>query len=634
MRSKVRHCTGTGDPQLSVLISCPLHRFTQIAARNGGIDKFASRVVNTVVLCKRLGIGAFCYIQHNLIGALEGTEVDIGHTLRNVHALQTEAVAERIRTEIRHGFGENNCRKLRIIVEGKNANRGQLTAFLKYDLSHVLSIAERIVTNRGDILADNDLRNHCIGSVPRLFGVRNVVRHRAATANFQHTVGIELPRNRAIEIAGLDNLYTSLSQFNRQIVTFSIQMADRIFGDLQNKICIGLIENVCFHIDNIFGNVNTFNGTSTIECRITNRFELTVFFKTDARQSTALIERIAFKNLDACRNLHISGQTPVVTEGTPRNRLQRRILLKGNRSQIYIFVEAEAADLGNTATNLQSGDRSSIILDNPRRIQSIGGVILHLAFTVDLQQSIAQQNILNVCTAEAGIDNRGICRGNKCPLLIKETRVTQHINLAADSHAVCIVEINLGVDIDLAGSQLTGSKITVCIDRLVKEESVESCLVGTNTVFTKVVIVTIDFLQTNKLHAVHIVGIILPTVGNNNAVNIGLTVGINTVERFAASALQHVIDHLIGMAGSRNRGTPIHNGLTGLTEGTIGVAVLGTGSSLVINRFSSVNVAAVPSIKVCKTFCGSRHIRIVGPHFGIAEDTLTGKGIGAAVHTP
>ena len=58
------------------------------------------------------------------------------------------------------------------------------------------------------------------------------------------------------------------------------------------------------------------------------------------------------------------------------------------------------------------------------------------------------------------------------------------------------------------------------------------------------------------------------------------TVGVQSL---AASADELVADDLVGVAGSGNGGTEVCDGLTGLAVGTAGVAVLGTGGSLVLN---------------------------------------------------
>ena len=82
-----------------------------------------------------------------------------------------------------------------------------------------------------------------------------------------------------------------------------------------------------------------------------------------------------------------------------------------------------------------------------------------------------------------------------------------------------------------------------------------------STIIIKVCKCAINNLGTGQLNTIHIIGSALdiPSISNNNAVNIGLAISINTVEEFAANyASQLAVNYIVLMISNGKNSTPIN----------------------------------------------------------------------------
>ena len=630
--SKVGHCAAAGDPQFAVFIARPFDGVGQLTAGNRDVHKVTGLTRDAVFLCKFMAVSTLGNIQNHLVGAHECAVVDVVYSLRNIHALQSEAIAEAVGANVGHGLGQDYTGELGQVVEGQNAYLLQLAALFKLDLGHILGIAEGIVADGGDVLANDDLLDQMVHSVPGLVIVGSKVGHCAAAGDFQRAIGVKIPKDIGGNIAGRHSKYLARTELKIQTLGLCKEMTNRVLGNLKDQFLIRLSKCIGRNGGNRVRHIKALQPMALLECAGPDSLQLAVLLKVDIGHCAAVVECTIFQDLNTCGEGY-TGQIPVVTKGRPADNLQGRVFFEGQRLHILNVVEAKSANFGNAVADFQSGNGFGIILDDPGRVETVGGVILHNTLAIDLQQAAAQQDILDVGAAEAGIHNRRILRGNKRALFIEIAGVAQDVHLAADGNAVGIVEVDLGIDVDFTGGHLAGGEIAVGIDGRIQEEAIQTGLIGANALCAKVIVEALNLLQTGELHAVHIVGIAIPAVGNNHAVLIGLAVGVNAVEQLATSALQHAVGNSIGVAGGRNGGAPIHNGVTTFAEGAAGVAVFGAGGCLVSNSLCGVHVATVPGIVVSLAGLCSGHVSIVGPHLGIAENALAGKGSRGAIYS-
>ena len=306
VRSEVRHCACTCDPEFTVLVSCPFNCIAELTACNGDINEVTYFILNAVCYCKLVCIGAVRNIKNNILWICKCSLIDESYTLRNINAFKGEAITECIRIDVLHSFRKNDACQLRIIEEWKHTNSVKLAACFKFNYWNVLCVAECIVTNRCDILTNNDLLDHIIEWIPRLACMRSEVRHCACTVDCQCTVWIEFPCDISIEATGLDNLYCTCTEFKLMVVLLSIHMTNRIFCNLKNNVSISCLEDSAFHCYNILRDVNRFKSDIVIECSLSDCLKLASFFKCNALKSTTFIESVAFDNFNACRNFNIS----------------------------------------------------------------------------------------------------------------------------------------------------------------------------------------------------------------------------------------------------------------------------------------------------------------------------------------
>ena len=175
------------------------------------------------------------------------------------------------------------------------------------------------------------------------------------------------------------------------------------------------------------------------------------------------------------------------------------------------------------------------------------------------------------------------------------------------------------------------------------------CEVGQiHTVFIEGAHHTVDEVRTGQLYAVHkIISFnavdFEPAIGSRNAVNIGLTIGVYTVEQLAAAFTgQHVVNKHIVVAGCRNSSAPLNYGTASIvgvtfvsevlnrtagttnTEHTTGIAGGGAGSSQILSLAGGMNMEAPLVLSVC--------VCVIAIHFGLNHSFICREGDGATIH--
>ena len=310
---------------------------------------------------------------------------------------------------------------------------------------------------------------------------------------------------------------------------------------------------------------------------------------------------------------------------SPTDGLKRRILFESKSFKVLDVIESESANLGNSITDLERGNRHLIVLDYPCGIQTVCCIILHHAGTVNLKKTVAKKNVLDIGSGITGINNRSIVRGYKRTLLIKVAGVSKNVYLAADSITVFIVEINLGVNVYLARYKLSSCKVSVSGLSLIVVEAVKSHLTFTYAVIAKVVVQAVNSLHSGELDAVRVVRVTLPAVSNNNSVDVRLAVGIYTVKQLTALALKHAVSNSILVSGRGNGSAPIYNRVADCAEGSTDVAGLSASGGKICYSCCGMYVTAIPSIIICKSIRSCRHRCVVAPHLGVTEYALAGE---------
>ena len=554
------------------------------------------------------------------------------NTLRYIYALKSEAVAERMRTDIGNGIRQDNAFNLRYVHEGEYAYSGQNATLFEYDLGHILIVVCKcVVTYGSNILAYGNRLNVVRILEPRCISVAVEISHGTVANNLKFSVGIELPAYCVIAYSAINQSNNAFASYILNVVIPCIFLCNRACHNIQYQIGISFIENVRAQIDNRIGNKYDFQLYSMTECRMFDCMQLASGFHIHILKLAALIERILFKHFKTCREGNAS-KAPAVTECTPTNALQIGAFLKAYAPEILVAVEAESADMGDAIADYQRSDRCGFILDDPHRIVTIGCVILHNAFAANLKCAVGQKDIIKIGAGEAGIHNGSVRRGNKFTLFAEGTGVTPDFYIAADSIAVLVKEISSGESVDFACHFLTGCKVHILALSFVIVEAAEFCLACANAVIAEIVIVAVDLLQTGEFHTVTVIGLIHPAVCYDNAIYIGFTICIFTTEEFsAAHTLQYAVNEFITVTGCRNGRAPVNHGVTYLAEGTSGVAGFGAGGGFVFDCGCGVDMTAVPSRLIILTFLCFDHELLNSPSLGITEHVFTGEGIGCAI---
>ena len=292
MRGKVRHCTGSGDPKLSILIHSPLNCFGKLAARNGCVYKLTGFVSNTLCNCKFLGICALCNIENYLFGVSKCVSINIVYTLRNVEIGQSEAIAKRVCADVRNCIRKSNLGYAGNVKEAKHTYALQLATFLKYHLGNLLSIAERIITNGCYILTYDYLLDKVIGSIPGLIFVRGKVRHCTGSGDAESSVGVKSPVNVSIECTGLYNNGFTLAKLVLHVLASSIRITYGILCNLKDKILICRCKCIYCNRGNRFGNVAGLKPNTLLECARANGLKLAVFLKIKICHCSTIVECI------------------------------------------------------------------------------------------------------------------------------------------------------------------------------------------------------------------------------------------------------------------------------------------------------------------------------------------------------
>ena len=109
---------------------------------------------------------------------------------------------------------------------------------------------------------------------------------------------------------------------------------------------------------------------------------------------------------------------------------------------------------------------------------------------------------------------------------------------------------------DLCPSPLefTSDSITICIYCLILKQAAVLSLTFADTIFTEVIVVAVNNLDTGQFHAIFVVAITIPTVLSSNTIDVFLAVCPSTGKGFATTfmcALKNAIYHAKLMSDSR-----------------------------------------------------------------------------------
>ena len=148
------------------------------------------------------------------------------------------------------------------------------------------------------------------------------------------------------------------------------------------------------------------------------------------------------------------------------------------------------------------------------------------------------------------------------------------------------------------------------------------------------ILLAVSSCKSGRIEVVPYIINLLPTTGQCtvNSVVVLTSNGLESgsIGFSSATTNELIAGNFESMSGSRNGGSPLYNGVTTLTEGSAGVAVLHTGGSLVGNGHSGMNVGGTVRGQVL----GIRHAhRLVScVHLGIHMELFVGEGAGSTVH--
>ena len=547
-----------------------------------------------------------------------------GDSLRNIYVYKILAISKSIASYVSNGLGNYDFLDVKHIEEAEYANSLKLAALFKGYTLNVVRVCKCIVTYACNILTDNNVLDLVVVCAPRL-SAHCIVVHCSATGNYKLTACVVCPGCIRTTASACNCRNFSFNQFDIPVILFCKIVRKRAFNYLNHHILTAVSEDVDFNCFESSRKLYGSQASAITKRQATDKVDLRTLFEGYSPHTGALEERSGFNGFYTCRNCNI-GQVITVTECTITKRLQLRILFELNSLQACVLKEYVNTDVCNLVSDYHLLNRITI-LDGPRSINTVSGIILDCALSSKIHGAIGQENIHNVSSGITCIYNRSVIRRNECALFAEVTGITQNIDFSADSDTVSIEEVNLGIDSYVTGALFARGEITICINLVVIEETVKLCSVETNAVFTEVIVITVDLLKTGQLNTVNIVGIVAPTVCHNDTVNISFAIGINTIEENSAMALKLALGHLIVMTGCRNGSAPINNRITSCTECSAGVSVFGTCCCLVCYCFCGMNVTAIPTVEICKSFRSSCHVSIISPHFGIAEHTLTGEGV-------
>ena len=150
-------------------------------------------------------------------------------------------------------------------------------------------------------------------------------------------------------------------------------------------------------------------------------------------------------------------------------------------------------------------------------------------------------------------------------------------------------------------------------------------------VFTEVVIDAVHGVNAGDLFAVDVVCIVMPSVGNHDAVHVLSAVRSHTAEQFTARALEDAVGQDKRMSGCRGFGTEVNNRMAHVAVGSAGVTRFRAGCRFVGKGGDGMGVSAVPRCLVRFSFFGLNHELSNCPCLGVTVNFFSGKGFGLTV---
>ena len=109
--------------------------------------------------------------------------------------------------------------------------------------------------------------------------------------------------------------------------------------------------------------------------------------------------------------------------------------------------------------------------------------------------------------------------------------------------------------------EFTSDSITICIYCLILKQAAVLSLAFADTIFTEVIVVAVNNLDTGQFFAILIITIAIPSIVNKHTISVFIAVFPNTGIGLSASimnALKNAIDNFIFMIGCRNNRTPFN----------------------------------------------------------------------------
>ena len=109
------------------------------------------------------------------------------------------------------------------------------------------------------------------------------------------------------------------------------------------------------------------------------------------------------------------------------------------------------------------------------------------------------------------------------------------------------------------------------------------------SVFAKVIVYSVNSINTGDFLAVNVIVITVPSVGNNYTVNIHFAVGPNAVEQFVAvRAFENAVNNFIIVSRCGYGRAPVNNGVADFAERSARVARFRAGRRFVSKRFGGM----------------------------------------------
>ena len=207
------------------------------------------------------------------------------------------------------------------------------------------------------------------------------------------------------------------------------------------------------------------------------------------------------------------------------------------------------------------------------------------------------------------------------PMSIDLDLVSKLIGLTVngkESLLECLEGIGLEVVIVLiliclpTGNEFAKLSVVEVVAILNEAEVLSGCICIVDTSIGEYANYTVNELyagESNTVNEVH--GVISgPTVSNNYTVNIGLTIGVNTVEYLTACASKNTVNYRVAVSGCGDNSTPIDYGAASTTvtptsnvSGSVVYVLLSTAITLYAEDSAGVTSSSTGSSKILRLTC-------------------------------